>query len=134
MRRSLKATGRGSRCYRPCRWDHPSRRRGLKDSTGTARLDGNDKTYFGYSQRPDYVLGCWAIRYKKFRNFDAVDGGSAWPRVCYSGEYRNAFGSTHGRALLKFLADGRWTPRTQCAFSTADLPHKSHYLEDYDVC
>ena len=51
-----------------------------------------------------------------------------------SGEYRNAFGSTNGRALLKFLADGRWTPENPDArFPRLTFLNKSHYLEDSDL-
>lgn len=95
----------------------------FKDLNGDGKIDGNDKTYFGYSQRPGLrARPAGRIPVQEFRNFDAVDGRPACSRML-SGEYRNAFGSTNGRALLKFpgrRALDAENPR--CAFSTADLP------------
>ena len=50
------------------------------------------------------------------------------------GEYRNAFGSTNSRMLLKFLADGRWTEENPCSrFPRLTFMNKTHYLEDTDL-
>ena len=101
---------------------------------GDGKIDGNDKTYFGYSQRPDYVLGLLGgFRYKNFEISMQWTAGLHASRML-SGEYRNAFGSTNGRALLKFLADGRWTPENPDArFPRLTFLNKSHYLEDSDL-
>ena len=106
----------------------------FKDLNGDGKIDGNDKTYFGYSQRPDYVLGLLGgFRYKNFEISMQWTAGLHASRML-SGEYRNAFGSTNGRALLKFLADGRWTPENPDArFPRLTFLNKSHYLEDSDL-
>ena len=50
------------------------------------------------------------------------------------GEYRNAFGSTNSRMLLKFLADGRWTEENpNSRFPRLTFMNKSHYLQTSDL-
>lgn len=54
----------------------------FKDLNGDGKIDGNDKTYFGYSQRPDYVLGLLGgFRYKNFEISMQWTAG-CMPRVC----------------------------------------------------
>lgn len=106
----------------------------FKDLNADGVIDGNDKTYFGYSDRPDYVFGLLGgIRWKGFEISMQWTAGLHASRML-SGEYREPFGSTNSRALLKFLADDSWTPQNPDArFPRLTFTNKQHYLEDSDL-
>ena len=106
----------------------------FKDLNGDGKINGDDKTYFGYSDRPDYVFGLLGgIRWKGFEISMQWTAGLHASRVL-SGEYREPFGSTNSRALLKFLANDSWTPNhTNARFPRMTFTRKQHYLEDSDL-
>ena len=81
----------------------------FKDLNGDGVINGDDKTRFGYAERPDYVFGfLGGLKWKNFEFSMQWTAAMNASRIL-DGEYRNAFGSTNSRMLLKFLADGRWT-------------------------
>lgn len=80
----------------------------FKDLNNDGIVDGNDKTYFGYGNRPDYTLGfLGGLKWKNFE-FSMQWTAALHASRMLSEEYRDAFGSTNSRMLLKFLADGLW--------------------------
>ena len=80
----------------------------FKDLNGDGVINGDDKTRFGYAERPDYVFGfLGGLKWKNFEFSMQWTAAMNASRIL-DGEYRNAFGSTNSRMLLKFLADGRW--------------------------
>ena len=106
----------------------------FKDLNGDGVINGDDKTRFGYAERPDYVFGF--LGGLKWKNFEF---SMQWTAVMNAsrildGEYRNAFGSTNSRMLLKFLADGRWTEENpNSRFPRLTFMNKSHYLQTSDL-
>lgn len=107
----------------------------FKDMNHDGKIDGNDKTYFGYSDRPDYVLGF--LGGLKWKNFEF---SMQWTAALNASrlldqEYRDSFGSTNSRMLLKFLADGRWNEGNQdnARFPRLTFQSKSHYTEQSDL-
>ena len=106
----------------------------FKDLNGDGVINGDDKTRFGYAERPDYVFGfLGGLKWKNFEfsmQWTAAMNASRIP----DGEYRNAFGSTNSRMLLKFLADGRWTEENpNSRFPRLTFMNKSHYLQTSDL-
>ncbi|MCM1177525.1 MAG: TonB-dependent receptor [Clostridium sp.] len=105
-----------------------------RDLNGDHVIDGNDKTWFGYSSRPDYVFGLVANLGWKGFGFSMQWTGALHASRMLSGEYRNSFGSTNNRMLLKFLADGSWTEERQDArFPRLTFQNKSHNIEASDL-
>lgn len=106
----------------------------FKDLNGDGVINGDDKTRFGYAQRPDYVFGF--LGGLKWKN---IEFSMQWTAAMNAsrildGEYRNAFGSTNSRMLLKFLADGRWTEENpNSRFPRLTFMNKSHYLQTSDL-
>lgn len=106
----------------------------FKDLNGDGVIDGDDKTYFGYARHPEYVFGfLGGFSWKNFEFSMQWTAAMNASRIL-EGEYRNAFGSTNSRMLLKFLADGRWTEENPCSrFPRLTFMNKTHYLEDTDL-
>ena len=106
----------------------------FKDLNGDGVINGDDKTRFGYAERPDYVFGfLGGLKWKNFE-FSMQWTAAMNPSRILDGEYRNAFGSTNSRMLLKFLADGRWTEENpNSRFPRLTFMNKSHYLQTSDL-
>ena len=106
----------------------------FKDLNGDGVINGDDKTRFGYAERPDYVFGfLGGLKWKNFEFSMQWTAAMNASRIL-DGEYRNAFGSTNSRMLLKFLADGRWTEETpNSRFPRLTFMNKSHYLQTSDL-
>jgi len=106
----------------------------FKDLSGDGVINGDDKTRFGYAERPDYVFGfLGGLKWKNFEFSMQWTAAMNASRIL-DGEYRNAFGSTNSRMLLKFLADGRWTEENpNSRFPRLTFMNKSHYLQTSDL-
>lgn len=106
----------------------------FKDLNGDGVINGDDKTRFGYAERPDYVFGfLGGLKWKNFEFSMQWTAAMNASRIL-DGEYRNAFGSTNSRMLLKFLADGRWTEENpNSRFPRLTFMNKSHYLQSSDL-
>ena len=106
----------------------------FKDWNGDGVINGDDKTRFGYAERPDYVFGfLGGLKWKNFEFSMQWTAAMNASRIL-DGEYRNAFGSTNSRMLLKFLADGRWTEENpNSRFPRLTFMNKSHYLQTSDL-
>lgn len=106
----------------------------FKDLNGDGVINGDDKTRFGYAQRPDYVFGfLGGLKWKNFEFSMQWTAAMNASRIL-DGEYRNAFGSTNSRMLLKFLADERWTEENpNSRFPRLTFMNKSHYLQTSDL-
>ena len=106
----------------------------FKDLNGDGVINGDDKTRFGYAQRPDYVFGFLGGLKWKNCEFSMQWTAAMNASRILDGEYRNAFGSTNSRMLLKFLADGRWTEENpNSRFPRLTFMNKSHYLQTSDL-
>ena len=106
----------------------------FKDLNGDGVINGDDKTRFGYAERPDYVFGfLGGLKWKNFEFSMQWTAAMNASRIL-DGEDRNAFGSTNSRMLLKFLADGRWTEENpNSRFPRLTFMNKSHYLQTSDL-
>ena len=106
----------------------------FKDLNGDGVINGDDNTRFGYAERPDYVFGfLGGLKWKNFEFSMQWTAAMNASRIL-DGEYRNAFGSTNSRMLLKFLADGRWTEENpNSRFPRLTFMNKSHYLQTSDL-
>ena len=106
----------------------------FKDLNGDGVINGDDKTRFGYAERPDYIFGfLGGLKWKNFEFSMQWTAAMNASRIL-DGEYRNAFGSTNSRMLLKFLADGRWTEENpNSRFPRLTFMNKSHYLQTSDL-
>lgn len=107
----------------------------FKDLNHDGKVDGNDKTYFGYSDRPDYILGfLGGLKWKNFE-FSMQWSAALHASRVLNQEYRDAFGSTNSRMLLKFLADGRWHEGNQddARFPRLTFQNKAHYTEQSNL-
>ena len=106
----------------------------FKDLNGDGVINGDDNTRFGYADRPDYVFGfLGGLKWKNFEFSMQWTAAMNASRIL-DGEYRNAFGSTNSRMLLKFLADGRWTEENpNSRFPRLTFMNKSHYLQTSDL-
>ena len=106
----------------------------FKDLNGDGVINGDDKTRFGYAERPDYVFGfLGGLKWKNFEFSMQWTAAMNASRIL-DGEYGNAFGSTKSRMLLKFLADGRWTEENpNSRFPRLTFMNKSHYLQTSDL-
>lgn len=106
----------------------------FKDLNRDGVINGDDKTRFGYAERPDYVFGfLGGLKWKNFEFSMQWTAAMNASRIL-DGEYRNAFGSTNSRMLLKFLADGRWTEENpNSRFPRLTFMNKSHYLQTSDL-
>lgn len=82
----------------------------FKDLNGDHKINGDDNTWFGYGQRPEYVAGF--IAGGSWKNWSlSMQWTAAWNASRVLGiEYMEPYGMTNDRALLKYLANGRWTP------------------------
>lgn len=106
----------------------------FRDLNGDGVINGNDVTYFGHAERPDYVFGL--LGGLKWKNFEFSMQWTAAMNASrmLSGEYRNTFGSTNSRMLLKFLADGRWTEENpNSRFPRLTFMNNSHYVTSSDL-
>ena len=79
-----------------------------KDLSGDGIIDGRDRKYDGYPNRPEYVFGSnWRFGYKGFNlqlNWIAATNVS---RV-WNADYRIPFTNSGHRGLLQYFADGCW--------------------------
>ena len=75
-------------------------------------IDQNDQRAIGHPQYPEYTFGAnLGFSWKRFDVSMSWAGATNTSRLL--GEtYRVAFGATQDRSLLKYMADGRWTPET----------------------
>lgn len=101
----------------------------LKDLNNDGIIDGNDMTYFGYSENPEYVFGLSLGL--EFKNFDVSMTWTGATNVSrrFEEDYTRPF-NTGSAPLLQFMADQRWTPeRGQSAtfprFSNANRSYNS---------
>lgn len=100
-----------------------------KDLNNNGVIDGNDCTWFGYAARPEYVFGLvGGLSWRGFA-FSMQWTGAMHASRLLSGEYRSAFGTNNARSLLKFLADGRYTPETA---DTARFPRLTFANKSYN--
>ena len=79
-----------------------------KDLNGDMKIDGLDKMYTGYPDRPEYVFGSnWKFGYKGFNlglNWIAATNVN---RV-WNADYRTPFTNSGHRGLLQMFADNSW--------------------------
>ncbi|WP_234367850.1 SusC/RagA family TonB-linked outer membrane protein [Parabacteroides pacaensis] len=100
-----------------------------KDLNHDGKVDSNDKTYFGYSERPEYIAGLLAGFNWKNWEFSMQWTGAWNASRMLQYEYRNAFGTSNNRGLLEYLADGRWTPENS---SHARFPRLTFTNKEYN--
>lgn len=106
----------------------------FKDLNHDGKINDDDNTWFGYGQRPEYVAGL--IAGFNWGNFGfSMQWTGAWNASRVLGiEYKEPFGMTNDRALLKYLADGRWTPENQNSrFPRITFKNKSWYTQSSDI-
>lgn len=106
----------------------------FKDLNNDGRINGDDNTWFGYGQRPEYVAGL--IIGFNWRNMGfSMQWTGAWNASRVLGiEYMEPFGMTNDRALLKYLAEGRWTPENRNSrFPRITFMNKSWYTNSSDI-
>lgn len=106
----------------------------FKDLNGDGKVDGDDCTWFGYSDRPEYVAGFMAgFSWKNF-GFSMQWTGAWHASRVLGGEMRIPFGSQNSRTLLTYLANDRWTPENPDArFPRITFLNKTHYINDSDL-
>lgn len=107
-----------------------------KDLNKDGVVDGDDCTYFGWGTRPEYVFGVTAGMNYKGWSFSMQWTGATHASRLLSGEYREPFGTTNSRALLQYLADGRYTAENaeNARFPRLTFNSKSHnYKLDSDL-
>nr|MBD3621171.1 SusC/RagA family TonB-linked outer membrane protein [Sunxiuqinia sp.] len=75
-------------------------------------IDQDDQRAIGHPQYPEFTFGAnLGFSWKRFDVSMSWAGATNTSRLL--GEtYRVAFGATQDRSLLKYMADGRWTPET----------------------
>ncbi|MCF0175687.1 MAG: TonB-dependent receptor, partial [Bacteroidales bacterium] len=106
----------------------------FKDLNGDGKVDGDDCTWFGYSDRPEYVSGFLAGF-----NWKGIGLSMQWTGAWHAsrvldGEMRIPFGSQNSRTLLTYLADNRWTPENPDArFPRITFLNKTHYIAASDL-
>ena len=106
----------------------------FKDLNNDGKIDSDDNTWFGYGQRPEYVTG--VIAGFNWKNFGfSMQWTGAWNASRVLGiEYMEPFGMTNDRALLKYLADGRWTAENQNSrFPRITFRNKSWYTQSSNI-
>lgn len=101
-----------------------------KDLNDDGFVNVNDQTAIGYSRVPEYVFG--SNLGFKVKGFDFSMSWSAATNVTrmLGDVYRIAFGNTSNRALLQYMADGRWTPETA---ETATYPRLTITGRDHNA-
>lgn len=106
----------------------------FKDLNNDGKVDGDDCTWFGYSDRPEYVAGLMAgFSWKNF-GFSMQWTGAWHASRVLGGEMRIPFGSQNSRTLLTYLAEDRWTPENPDArFPRISFLNKTHYIADSDL-
>lgn len=106
----------------------------FKDLNGDKKIDGDDNTWFGSGQRPESVAGL--IAGFNWKNFGfSMQWTGAWNASRVLGlDYNEPFGDTNDRSLLKFLADGRWTPENpNSRFPRITFMNKQWYTQSSDI-
>lgn len=101
-----------------------------KDKNGV--IDSNDRTYLGYSKRPEYVIGLdYGLNWKGW-SFSMQWIGNTHVSRNLETEYRIPFSPSGNRALFEYHAEERWTPETA---ETATMPRFSDSSKglNYDV-
>lgn len=106
----------------------------FKDLNGDGKIDGDDCTYYGYGQRPEYVAGLIAGFSWKGLGF-SMQWTGAWNASRVLGiEYMEPYGMTNSRALLRYLADGRWTPQNpESRFPRITFMNKTWYTQNSTI-
>lgn len=102
----------------------------FKDMNGDGVINSDDCTWYGYSQRPEYVAGFIAgINWKNFGL--SMQWTGAWHASRVLGvDYMEPYGMTNDRGLLQYIADGRWTPENQNSrFPRITFMNKSWYTQ-----
>lgn len=106
----------------------------FKDLSGDGKIDGDDCTWFGYSDRPEYVAGLMFGFNWKGLGFSMQWTGAWHASRVLDGGMRTPFGSQNSRTLLSYLADNRWTPEHQDArFPRISFMNKTHYTTNSDL-
>lgn len=106
----------------------------FKDLNKDGKIDGDDNTWFGYGQRPEYVAGLLAgLNWKNWSL--SMQWTGAWNASRVLGiEYMEPYGMTNDRALLKYLADGRWTPdNPDSRFPRITFKNKSWFTQSSTI-
>lgn len=79
-----------------------------KDLNGDGVIDGDDKTYFGYSDNPEYIFGLnMGFEYKGFDLSMSWTGATHVSRL-FEEDFTRPF-NTGDAPLMKWIADERWT-------------------------
>ena len=79
-----------------------------KDLNGDGVIDGDDKTYFGYSDNPEYIFGLnMGFEYKGF-DFSMSWTGATHVSRLFEEDFTRPF-NTGDAPLMKWIADERWT-------------------------
>lgn len=106
----------------------------FKDLNSDGKIDGDDNTWFGSGQRPESVAGL--IAGFTWKNFGfSMQWTGAWnaSRVLGS-DYKSPFRDNNDGSLLKFLADGRWTPENpESRFPRITFMNKLWYTQSSDI-
>ena len=106
----------------------------FKDLNSDGKIDGDDNTWFGSGQRPESVAGLIAgFTWKNFGFSMQWTGAWGASRVLGS-DYKSPFRDNNDGSLLKFLADGRWTPdNPESRFPRVTFMNKSWYTQSSDI-
>lgn len=86
----------------------------FQDLNSDQQITGEDMTYFGYSENPNYIYGLNAGF--ELGNFDFSMTWTAATNVSrrFEEDYTRPF-NTGNAPLMQFMIDQRWTPETQDA-------------------
>jgi TonB-linked SusC/RagA family outer membrane protein len=81
-----------------------------KDLNGDNLINVDDRKPYGYPDYPEYVFGL--ISDMSFKNFSLhmLWSGATHVSRMYAESFLRPFGPTHGFGLMKYMADGYWTP------------------------
>ncbi|HWK57156.1 MAG TPA: TonB-dependent receptor [Parapedobacter sp.] len=83
-----------------------------KDLNGDGQINVDDQRPIGFPDYPEYVFGLTIeMQYKGFDLHMMWSGATNVSRA-FQGSFQLPFGPTHGFGLMKYMADGRWTPET----------------------
>ena len=100
-----------------------------RDLNGDMIVDGNDKSVYGYSDRPEYTFGLnMGCNWKGF-SFSMQWAGATNVNRMYDIEYRIPFTNAGKRGLLTYFYDGCWTPENQLG---AKYPRPSEESESWN--
>ena len=97
----------------------------FKDLNNDGVIDGDDKTYFGYGENPEYIFGLNAGFNWKGLTFSMQWPGATHVNKMMEIEYRIPYTNAGGRGLLQYFYDDCWTPEHQ----TGTLPRAAEKSE-----